>query len=71
MRMLAIKSPGGKEVHLFPEQVNAMNLETRFHLVRIHLEGSDHTVHFPDKETGDFKNLVNPKTVSDLFPPNF
>jgi len=40
-----------------PDKLDARTLEEAFHCVRIHLEGTDHSVRFPDYLTGKFENL--------------
>ena len=43
---------------VIPENdVTLSELEKRFHMVKLHLEGNDYSVKFPDKFTGEFQGL--------------
>jgi len=46
-----------KEKKQFPKAPDALKLEKEFKMVRIHLEGKNHTVLFPNKQTGEFDNI--------------
>lgn len=56
-KQITIRNQAGEDV-IFPEySVNAIELENKFRLVRVHLEGSDNCVKFPDKSSGEFHDL--------------
>jgi len=46
-----------KKKKQFPKAPDALKLEKEFKLVRIHLEGKNHSVLFPNKQTGEFDNI--------------
>jgi hypothetical protein len=56
-KQIIIRNQAGEDVVFKEYAVNAMELENKFKLVRIHLEGSDNCVKFPDKSTGEFHDL--------------
>ncbi len=52
-----VKNKTGKQRYFPSDEVTAHVLEEEFHLVRTHLEGSDHSAHFPNKTTGIYDKL--------------
>ncbi len=56
-KQITIKDKEGRAILYDIDKVDVTSLEEDFRLVRIHLEGSDHSAKFPDKYSGRFEHL--------------